>query len=196
MVRGMNETYGHPRLALYVLWALWTVSWLVASRWASPAIRRPQGLAERTALLLTAVGFVALLAEPPGLIRYRIWQPGPIVQWSMVAVTVGGFAFCWWARAHLGRLWSVSTTVKPDQRLVESGPYALARHPIYSGILLAALARMIQQATPMAVAGFVVLLGGLWVKTQVEEGFLAAELGQDAYGAYAAKVRRLIPFVL
>ena len=192
----MQALLYHPRLALYALWALWVVSWLIAARWSSPVIRRPQNLAERTALLLIAVGFLALLAEPPGLERFRLWQPSLGVGWAMVALTVVGFAVCWWARLHLGRLWSVSTTAKNDQRLIDTGPYGLVRHPIYSGLLLAAVARTVQQGTPMALAGMFVLAGGFWVKTQVEEGFLSSELGADTYGAYAARVRRLIPFVL
>jgi protein-S-isoprenylcysteine O-methyltransferase Ste14 len=186
----------HPRLALYALWALWTASWLIASRWASPAARRPQDLAERTALILIAVGFLALMAEPPGLERFHLWPVSLSLAWGMVGLTLAAFAICWWARLHLGPLWSISTTAKADQRLVETGPYGLVRHPIYFGLLLAAVARAVQQATPMAAAGLFVLAGGFWVKTQVEEGFLSAELGPEIYRAYAARVRRLIPFVL
>jgi len=186
----------HYRFALYAVWALWTVSWLIAARWASAAARRPQDLAERTALILIVVGFLALMSEPPGLERFRLWPVTLGLGWAMVILTVLGFAICWWARLHLGRLWSISTTAKDDQRLVDTGPYGLVRHPIYSGLLVAALARAIQQATPMSVAGLFVLAGGFWVKTQVEEGFLSAQLGPETYSAYAARVRRLIPFVL
>ncbi len=192
----MQALLYHPRLALYALWALWVASWLIAAHWTSPVIRRPQGLAERTALLLIAVGFLALLSEPPGLERFRFWQPSLGVGWAMVALTLAGFAVCWWARLHLGRLWSISTTAKDDQRLIDTGPYGLVRHPIYSGLLIAAVARAAQQGTPLAVAGLFVLAGGFWVKTQVEEGFLSNELGAETYGAYAARVRRLIPFLL
>ena len=192
----MQALLFHPRLALYALWALWAASWLIAARWASPAARRPQGLAERTALLLIAGAFLALLTEPPGFDRYRLWPVSLGLGWMMVILTLAGFSICWWARLHLGPLWSISTTAKSDQRLVETGPYGLVRHPIYFGLLLAAIARAVQQATPMAAAGLFVLAGGFWVKTQVEEGFLSAELGPETYRAYAARVRRLIPFVL
>ncbi len=192
----MHALFFHPRLALYALWALWIASWLIAARWSSLAVRRPQDLAERTALILIVVGFLALLTEPPGLERLHLWPVSLGLAWLMVFLTLLGFAVCWWARLHLGPLWSISTTVKADQRLIDTGPYGLVRHPIYFGLLIAALARMVQQATPMALAGFVVLAGGFWVKSQVEEGFLSTELGAETYGAYRARVRRLIPFVL
>ena len=192
----MQAMFIHPRLALYALWALWIASWVIAARWSSLVARRPQDLAERTALILIVVGFLALLTEPPGLQRPHLWLVSLGMAWLMVIVTALGFAICWWARLHLGPLWSISTTVKSDQRLVETGPYGLVRHPIYFGLLVAAAARMVLQATPMALAGFLVLAGGLWVKTQVEEGFLSTELGVETYGAYRARVRRLIPFVL
>lgn len=186
----------HPYLALYVIWALWVASWLIAARWASPALRRPQELADRTALLLTMVGFLALLAEPHRFTPRHLWPVGPGLAWAMVGLTIAGFAVCWWARLHLGRLWSISTTAKGDQRLIDTGPYGLVRHPIYTGLLIAALARTIQEATPLAVVGLFLLAGGFWVKIQLEEGFLSAELGAETYGAYAARVRRLIPFIL
>ncbi len=38
---------------------------------------------------------------------------------------------------HLGRLWSGNITRKTGRRVIDTGPYALVRHPIYTGLLLA-----------------------------------------------------------
>jgi protein-S-isoprenylcysteine O-methyltransferase Ste14 len=48
-------------------------------------------------------------------------------------MVVAGAAFSVWARITLGRNWSAEVTFKQDHELIESGPYALARHPIYTG---------------------------------------------------------------
>jgi protein-S-isoprenylcysteine O-methyltransferase Ste14 len=186
----------HPAVALWLLWPVWAATWMIAALWASPAKRRPGTAAERRAVVLVVLGFVLLFVEPPGLAPFgRLWRAPATLSWAMVALTAAGFALCWWARLHLGRLWSFQTTTKADHRIVDTGPYAFARHPIYSGILVAALARAAQAGGPLALAGFAVLATAFWLKAGVEETFLARELGPDAYGAYAGRVRRLVPFL-
>jgi protein-S-isoprenylcysteine O-methyltransferase Ste14 len=68
------------------------------------------------------------------------------------------------------------------------------RHPIYTGIILAALATAAQLGTALAVAGAVVLWVGFWIKARLEERFLRDELGEGAYDAYRQRVPMLVPF--
>jgi protein-S-isoprenylcysteine O-methyltransferase Ste14 len=77
---------------------------------------------------------------------------------------------------------------------VDSGPYALVRHPIYTGLLLALLATAAAKGTIFGVAGFLILLIGFWSKARLEERWLTAELGEDAYGSYRRRVPMLVPF--
>jgi protein-S-isoprenylcysteine O-methyltransferase Ste14 len=51
------------------------------------------------------------------------------------AVTVGSLLFAVWAGQHLGRNWSSSVTIKKGHEVITTGPYALVRQPIYTGIL-------------------------------------------------------------
>jgi protein-S-isoprenylcysteine O-methyltransferase Ste14 len=125
----------------------------------------------------------------------RLWRLDSAWQWALVGVAGLGFALCWWARLYMGRLWSASITRKEDHRLVDAGPYAMVRHPIYTGISLAAFATALQEGTLIALVGAGVLTWGWYVKARIEEGFLRTELGADAYNAYAARVAMLIPFV-
>jgi protein-S-isoprenylcysteine O-methyltransferase Ste14 len=186
-----------PAYALYAVWALWAASWLIAARSASAVAKRPREPAERVAVILIVLGFAALFAEPPGqMLSPRLWTPAPALAWAMVAVTLAAFGFAWWARLHLGALWSFRTSAKAGHRVVQTGPYALVRHPIYAALLVAALAKAGAKGTTLSLAGVVILAIGFWVKAGVEERFLAAELGSDAYGDYARRVRRLIPFIL
>lgn len=186
-----------PGLALWAQWPLWAASWLTAALWASPASRRPAGPAERRAQALIVLGFALLFCEPLGLAPFgRLWWPGFELAWAMVGVTAAGFALCWWARLHLGALWSFQTMAKADHRVVDTGPYGLVRHPIYSGLLLAAVARAIQGGTPAAVAGLGVLTAAFLLKARVEERFLAEALGMEHYAAYRRRVKALVPFLL
>ena len=89
--------------------------------------------------------------------------------------------------------WSGSVTAKADHRIVDTGPYALVRHPIYTGLLLSAFATAALYGTALAVLGALLILLGFWIKARLEERFLRAELGPEAYDAYASRVGMLVP---
>jgi protein-S-isoprenylcysteine O-methyltransferase Ste14 len=123
------------------------------------------------------------------LLAPRLWHVGYAGAYALSA----GILFTWWARIHIGRLWSGSITRKEDHHVVDTGPYALVRHPIYTGLILALLATAAAQATANALAGAVLLNVGFWLKARAEERFLMAELGADAYDAYRRRVPMLVP---
>ncbi|HEV8142202.1 MAG TPA: isoprenylcysteine carboxylmethyltransferase family protein [Methylomirabilota bacterium] len=112
----------------------------------------------------------------------------------MALLAILGFAFTWWARIALGRLWSGTVTRKAGHVIVTTGPYALVRHPIYTGILLAVVATALSRGTVLTYVGAVVFGIGLVIKARVEERFLQSELGQDNYRDYARRVPMLVPF--
>jgi protein-S-isoprenylcysteine O-methyltransferase Ste14 len=78
-------------------------------------------------------------------------------------------------------------------RLVDTGVYGLVRHPIYTGIIVAALGWGLVSASPASLAVAVIL--GLFfdVKSRREEAWLLA--AYPGYAAYRRRVRKLIPFV-
>jgi protein-S-isoprenylcysteine O-methyltransferase Ste14 len=91
--------------------------------------------------------------------------------------------------------WSSAITRKQEHRLVDTGPYAFVRHPIYTGIIIALLATAATEATMLALLGAVFITGGLWVKARAEERFLSAELGPGAYESCRRRVPMLVPFL-
>lgn len=78
---------------------------------------------------------------------------------------------------------------------MDTGPYSLVRHPIYTGLLAASLATAVAQATATALVGWMLIGLGLWLKARVEERFLAAELDPQAYAAYRLRVPMLVPLL-
>jgi protein-S-isoprenylcysteine O-methyltransferase Ste14 len=76
---------------------------------------------------------------------------------------------------------------------VDSGPYRLVRHPIYTGFIVIDLGLAILCGSALALVGFAVSTVGLWLKARVEEQFLSEELGAAAYSAYKARTRMLVP---
>ena len=120
----------------------------------------------------------------------RLW----LDNWIGVGIEYAGVAFALWARAHLGRLWSGTITLKEGHRLVTSGPFALARHPIYTGAIVGALGVAIATGYVKAILAFVLLAAGFSLKLSKEDALLAAQFG-DEHRAYRERVARLIPFV-
>ena len=107
-------------------------------------------------------------------------------------LAVAGIAFAVWAARSLGR--SLTPFPKPlGTGLVTSGPFAIVRHPIYTGGLAFFAGYALFASVPALI--LTAVLGLLWVgKMRVEERLLAA--AYDGYAAYCLRVRRrLIPFV-
>ncbi len=115
--------------------------------------------------------------------------------WIAAAVTAAGLLFSVWARAHLGRNWSGSVTIKADHELITTGPYRLARHPIYTGLLLAFAGTALIVAEWRAVLAFVIAFLALWRKLKLEERWMREQFGA-AYDDYARRVAALVPFLL
>ena len=176
------------------VWALWALSWFVAAAWSGRTLARPMLGSQTLYRMVTIVGAV-MLFDFRDWGPDRLWTLSETGEWAMVALAAFGFGFCWWARLYLGRLWSGSVTRKEGHHIVDTGPYRLVRHPIYTGIIIAALATAIERGTPVSFAGFALMTLGWWIKARLEERFLRAELGADAYDAYARRTGMLLPFL-
>jgi protein-S-isoprenylcysteine O-methyltransferase Ste14 len=108
------------------------------------------------------------------------------------AVLIASTALALWARFSLGTSWSVGAEVGGDRHLRTGGPYAVSRHPIYTGLvgmllgttLLAGLGQWIV----LPVAGLIVAE----VKIHLEEELLLATF-PDRYPRYREEVPQLVP---
>lgn len=184
----------HPRLLFAVFWIAWLLSWIAAALWANRTEKR--AFSWDTVLYQIIVLIGAALLTPWAARRLHmqmLWHVGYGGGMALALLTLAGLSFTWWARIHLGRLWSGTITRKQGHRVIDSGPYALVRHPIYTGLIFALFATAIWQATLSGLAGAALIAFGLWVKARIEERFLTAELGADAYGAYRRRVPMLVP---
>jgi len=185
-----------PGLAIAVLWIGWAASWLLAALWSNPAASRA-GLGREYLYRATLIVGGILLAFPrrvPQAWNARMWPLPPAWGWTAVVLIAFGFLFTWWARLHLGTLWSSNVTRKEGHHIVDTGPYGLVRHPIYTGLLLALAVTAATKATALALIGFVIIVAGILMKARLEERFLREELGAAEYDAYAARVPMLVPF--
>ena len=186
-----------PERAIYALWGAWIISWFIAARWANATVNRPGFPREIVYRLVQGVGVLFLFGALPNgsLIARPDWIAPAAIRWAMVVATAAGFLFCWWARVHLGRLWSGTVTRKTDHHVVDTGPYAIVRHPIYTGVIAAAFATAVARGSNGALLGAALIVVGFWIKARLEERFLRTELGAEAYDTYARRTAMLVPFV-
>ncbi len=176
-------------------WIVTAVLWVLASFISKPTVR-VQSAASRAvqAGLLIAVYLLLFGYWRVGPLAWRILPDSPLVVYVGVALTLAGMAFALWARFFLGGNWSMNVTVKENHQLVRSGPYAIVRHPIYSGLLLAILGTAIAEAEVRGLVAVILALIGWRMKSRVEESFMACQFGSE-YAQYKREVKALIPFV-
>jgi protein-S-isoprenylcysteine O-methyltransferase Ste14 len=180
---------------LALCWAVFVVFWGVTALNVKRTIERRGGL------LRIAVGAVVVLGVALLQTRYAIFVDRPVLPRTLPvgmvadALAIAGAAVLLWARTILGRNWSAAVTLKENHELIQRGPYAYVRHPIYSGMLLLGLATAIYYGT---VGGFVLLALcciGFAFKVRQEEQ-LMTEHFPDRYAAYKTQVKAIVPFVL
>jgi protein-S-isoprenylcysteine O-methyltransferase Ste14 len=187
-----------PEPTIYALWGAWMVSWIAAMFWSNRTEKRDRLGAELFFRLLISVGWILLFALSVSRHYYaevQLWYLTEASNWILVALVAIGFLFAWWARIHLGRLWSDWVTKKAGHHVVDTGPYRLVRHPIYLGLILAVLATAIEKGNSFALLGAAIIIVAFYRKARREERFLRTELGDEAYEAYARKTAMLVPFM-
>jgi protein-S-isoprenylcysteine O-methyltransferase Ste14 len=134
-------------------------------------------------------------------LAFTAWRRAPAPQlgaWALfvgAALALAGAALRVWSIATLGRWFTVRVHVSGDQPVVQSGPYAVLRHPSYAGALLmaAGIGLSLRDAVGPVLTVAPQLIG-LAVRMRVEERALAAALGEP-YRAYMLRTKRIIPFV-
>lgn len=174
--------------------ALWLASWIVAAGWTRRTAAKAPGSSFRLQLAAAGLGFACLFGEPPRAM-HPLWLVPPWLGYALLGLVGAGIVVAWWARIHLGPLWSGSVVTREGHRIVESGPYALVRHPIYTGLIVCGLALAVIKATPLSLIGAVLIALGFWAKARVEERFLAVALGEADYAAYRTRVPMLVPLL-
>ena len=185
---------GSISLFIEVCWLAWLAYWVAMAFTTKRTLERGGFFGYR--LAGAAVVIVCVLAGRLLNVssHSHVWHTTAALSIVCDAMVLTGAAFTVWARITLGRNWSAEITFKQDHELIESGPYALARHPIYTGLIGAFFALAIQIGLPLGLLGAALIALGFGLKGRIEERFLSAELGEAAYADYRRRVPMLIPF--
>jgi protein-S-isoprenylcysteine O-methyltransferase Ste14 len=167
-------------------------------------LRRPRGRATGQATRILRARTYLLVSIPYFALCAWLWQPirvGLSVPARSAALGLGapvyflGLSLVLWGRLTLGEMYNASSglgvQLYADHRLITNGPYAFVRHPIYLGIVLAALGGLALYRTWTLVFLLANALGVLALRGRREEEALAAE-----FGASWAEYSRSVPFVM
>lgn len=170
-------------IAWIAFWIYWLVAAIAAKRGTGGVPRSPVGP------VIVLVVLIPLLLDAGNLEIHTV-----ALATVGALIVLAGLGFAVWARVHLGRNWGMPMTLKDEPELITSGPYRLVRHPIYTGILTAVVGTgLASNLSALVVA--VVLTAYFWRAATVEERNLDTVFPQ-AYPAYRARTKMLIPFVL
>ena len=182
--------------AIGYTWQAVGVVWLAALPFAKRSVRAQSGRGRLAHLLLILLGFTLLGSRylRHGWLGERFLRDIPALGWLGLAITVAGCGFAIWARMAIGANWSGRATVKANHELIMSGPYAVARHPIYAGLLMACAGTALAGGEWRCVLGLALILAAFAIKIRNEEQ-LMVETFPRTYPQYRQRVKALIPGV-
>ena len=153
------------------------------------------------------LAFALLSLVLAGALFCVLWIPLPVALSESTALwlTIGGLALflaglilTLWARRTLGAMWGISTSRKvkllPDHQLIQTGPYALMRHPMYLGWWLSLVGLLLIYHTWLLVGLLAMSLVIFYLRARREEAVLAEKFGEE-WQAYVARSKFLIPFI-
>ena len=124
------------------------------------------------------------------LLRHALFAHGA----GFVAAQVAAALLMLWARLTFG-LRSFHAAASPTEgALVTTGPYRFVRHPIYAAILLFVWAGVASNASLVSLLTALTATGAIATRIATEERLVVARYPE--YAAYAARTKRVIPFVL
>jgi protein-S-isoprenylcysteine O-methyltransferase Ste14 len=178
-------------------WLVFLLTWSLAALRVRPT-KRTQSLLARLGdrlLFVLAALLLFLHGSSTGFLAWRFVPVARAVFLAGVALTWLGVAFAIWARIHLGADWSGIVALKEGQRLVRSGPYALVRHPIYTGIFLAFVGTALAIGELRGLLAVALITTACLLRIRIEERWLLEEFGA-AYEQYRRDVKALAPFLI
>ena len=128
----------------------------------------------------------------PESLFFQLNRTGVIV---LLSIWLFGLLLRIWSIYTLGSFFTVNVAIHKGHQLIASGPYALVRHPSYTGLLLELLALSLTYQHFISIAlimipSFLVLMR----RVRMEEKILEAHLG-DEYRSYQQQTYFLLPYL-
>lgn len=135
--------------------------------------------------ITTAVAYLTIEFLPK-----RLDLPTPLLHLINISGTIlifSGLLFAIWARVTLGRFWSGSVALLENHLIINKGPYAIIRHPIYTGVVAMLWGSfLLERIGILLFSAILSTIFFIW-KARLEESLLEKYRGEE-YAAYKMKV--------
>ena len=180
-----------------VVWIAFLLYWRIKAVGTKTTQRLEPAASQilRVFIFLIVIVLLSTTRIPLPWLYRQLWASGIWPFWIGAAVTIAGLLFAVWARRHLASNWSSAVTIKQDHELITTGPYALVRHPIYTGILAGFLGTAIALSQVRGFIAFALIFLVLWAKLRREEQWMRSQFG-ETYATYAHHTAALVPYLL
>lgn len=191
-------TLGFVTVGLCVVWAVPSFVDMRRRRSRAPSAERDRG--SLLAVMLTnyvSIGAALVAALTPSVVGGigTISSLSPYLGYFGCVVMVAGMVIRWTAIRTLDKRFTLDVSIVEGHQLVDSGLYAVIRHPAYLGSLITMLGLGVALENYLSIILLVVLpLAGLLYRISVEEKVLVGHFGQT-YLDYMSRTKRLIPGV-
>lgn len=145
-------------------------------------------------IALQGVGIALAWAGP-----FKFTRPVNLTEWVSAifpaAIALGSVSLFAWATRTMGANWSLLGRTREDHSLVQTGPFAVVRNPIYVALfgMMCALATALGHTLNLTLAIPIYMIGTL-MRVSIEEKMLREMFGQ-AFDHYSRRVKRFIPLV-
>jgi protein-S-isoprenylcysteine O-methyltransferase Ste14 len=194
------EPVGLPGLAAMALGVFAFLVALIAARIRARRSDQTVGIRRANAswIWIAVQGFgIFIVAFGPVRVALDPMSPLALIEALAVLVLMGGcVALFHWSSKTMGKNWSIVARTRDDHQLVETGPFAYVRHPIYVALFFFMLAFAIAYGHWLAlIPGVPLYIFGTVMRIRYEEALLRAQFGA-AYDDYARRVSRFIPGVI
>jgi protein-S-isoprenylcysteine O-methyltransferase Ste14 len=180
-------------IATWICWGVVIVTWILGALYGTRnAHPRRQSYAASFWAIGAVVGailVVQLAWNDIGRVTDHSWW----LEFPGLVLLVVSTAFTIWARLSLGRMWSASPNVlQAHHELRSDGPYAITRHPIYSGLLGMLLGTALLNGLGVSLA--ILVVGTVFLATRIPiEERLMSNTFPDEYARYRERVPRIVP---
>jgi protein-S-isoprenylcysteine O-methyltransferase Ste14 len=183
------------KIATWICWGVVIVTWIAG---ALHAARSPRGKRQGPSGALWGIGSVLGAVLLFQLARHdlrRVTDHSWSIELPGLVLLVVSTAFTIWARLKLGQMWSPSPNVlQDDHELRTDGPYAITRHPIYTGLAGMLLGTVLLNGLGVSLGLLVV--GGVFLAVRIPiEERLMNKTFPEAYARYRERVPCLVPGV-
>jgi len=196
----MPEPWGRGHygvMAEIVTWVCWGVVVLLWIAGAAYGARTSRGQRQGTGSdALWRIGSVVVAVLVYRLAWHdldRVTDRSGWIELPGLVLLLVSTGFTIWARLSLGRMWSASPNViRANHQLRTDGPYAITRHPIYTGLLGMLLGTVLLNGLGVSLALLLVGAAVLVTRIPIEERLMSKTF-PDEYAGYRERVPCLVP---